>query len=378
MGAFALAWWFKDWGIYSLTIAPRRTISYPPSKISLHYAEHFTSAKTSRPQFCPLRLKTELTSPSRMPLPVRPEHQTNHPPPPDYIEYGRSYSGFRKGKYMFPIDDNEMDRMDIYHKFFSVARREALHSTPFIENYDKGPRVLDLGCGTGIWAIDMAEKYHHRNVEVKGIDLAVIQPARIPPGLVFSQRDIESPWWWCEVDSWDLIHMRMLAGSISSWQDTYTQIFRHLKPQFGWLEHVEIDMEPRCDDGTLPADSSIIQWTKLLFDATAQAYRPLQYNHRTGAMLQEIGFVDINEQIIKVPLNPWENDPQLKDIGRWYNLGLTQGLDALTTAPLTRMFGWSKVDVDRLVANVKREICSKKLHVYCNMHIWIARRPADA
>ena len=51
----------------------------------------------------------------------------------------------------------EMDRMDIYHKFFAVARQEALHSTPFIPNYDRGPRILDLGTGTGIWAIDMAE-----------------------------------------------------------------------------------------------------------------------------------------------------------------------------------------------------------------------------
>lgn len=51
----------------------------------------------------------------------------------------------------------EKDRMDIFHKFFQVARRDALHSTPFTPNYDLGPRILDLGCGTGIWAIDMAE-----------------------------------------------------------------------------------------------------------------------------------------------------------------------------------------------------------------------------
>lgn len=49
----------------------------------------------------------------------------------------------------------EMDRMDLYHKFFQVARKEKLHSTPFTPNYDL--RILDLGAGTGIWAIDMAE-----------------------------------------------------------------------------------------------------------------------------------------------------------------------------------------------------------------------------
>jgi len=49
-----------------------------------------------------------------------------------------------------------MDRMDIYHKVFLVARHEQLHKAPLIPNYD-GPRILDIGTGTGIWAIDMAE-----------------------------------------------------------------------------------------------------------------------------------------------------------------------------------------------------------------------------
>ncbi len=46
--------------------------------------------------------------------------------------------------------------MDIFHKFFEVARRGVLHAAPITANYD-GLRILDLGTGTGIWAIDMAE-----------------------------------------------------------------------------------------------------------------------------------------------------------------------------------------------------------------------------
>jgi len=135
---------------------------------------------------------------------------------------------------------------------------------------------------------------------------------------------------------------------------------------------------PRCDDGTLPPNSSLINWARFLLDATDRAYRPLAYNVETRAMLERQGFVEIQEQVIKVPLNPWPADPFLKDVGRWYNLGLTQGLEALTLGPLTRMSSWKQADVDRLIADAKREICSKKYHAYCNLHIWIARRPAEA
>lgn len=45
--------------------------------------------------------------------------------------------------------------MDIYHKLFLVARHEMLHQNPILAK-DR-VRILDLGTGTGIWAIDMAE-----------------------------------------------------------------------------------------------------------------------------------------------------------------------------------------------------------------------------
>jgi len=46
--------------------------------------------------------------------------------------------------------------MDIYHKLFCVARKGVIHSAPILPGYDR-TRILDLGTGTGIWAIEMAE-----------------------------------------------------------------------------------------------------------------------------------------------------------------------------------------------------------------------------
>lgn len=290
----------------------------------------------------------------------------------NYLENGRYYHGFRRGIYMYPCDEPEKDRMDIYHKLFLVARRDQLHQAPIPTQWE--PRILDLGCGTGIWAIDMADRY--LNAEVLGLDLVNIQPEKIPPNLRFRvPRDYESPWTLGE-DSWDLIHLRMACGSVSSWPELYQKIYAHLRPGSGCIEHVEIDLEPRCDDGTLPAESALVKWYNYLADATARVSRPVAYNHQTRQMLQAAGFIDIQEIVIRAPYNSWPNDPHQKEIGRWYNLGITEGLEALSFAAFTRVNRWDLNEhVKPLVEAVRTQICNKKIHAYNNIHIWTARRP---
>lgn len=45
--------------------------------------------------------------------------------------------------------------MDIYHKLFMIARSNGLHRCRLSTTDEV--RIMDIGCGTGIWAIDMAE-----------------------------------------------------------------------------------------------------------------------------------------------------------------------------------------------------------------------------
>ncbi|KFY66156.1 hypothetical protein V496_02148 [Pseudogymnoascus sp. VKM F-4515 (FW-2607)] len=148
----------------------------------------------------------------------------------DYEENGRMYHGYRKGIYMFPCDEAEKDRMDIFHKLFNVARRGALHSAPFVSNYDVH-RVLDLGTGTGIWASDMAEK---------------LFPQIFTLGDAISKRP----------------GMALL-----------------------WIQHVEIDFTPKCDDGSLPRNTALLDWLHHLMNATQEACKPMAYNTKTRAML---------------------------------------------------------------------------------------------
>ena len=148
----------------------------------------------------------------------------------------------------------------------------------------------------------------------------------------------------------------------------------HLKPGYGVFEGVEIDLEPRCDDGTLAPDSIIRQWWQTVAEATQRVNKPLAYNHWTRHMLQQAGFVDIQEIVIRAPLNSWPADQYLKDIGRWYNLGMTEGLEAISLGPLTRVARWKYDDVKRIVRDVKKEMCNKKIHAYNNMLVSQTRR----
>ena len=53
----------------------------------------------------------------------------------------------------------EKERHDALDHIVLLARRDELHRAPLVPSGDEYPqlRILDVGCGTGIWAINMAE-----------------------------------------------------------------------------------------------------------------------------------------------------------------------------------------------------------------------------
>ena len=53
-----------------------------------------------------------------------------------------------------PNDDDEQDRMDMGHHIYRLMLGGELYLAPIAKDVS---RVLDLGTGTGIWAIDFAE-----------------------------------------------------------------------------------------------------------------------------------------------------------------------------------------------------------------------------
>ena len=156
---------------------------------------------------------------------------------------GRRYHAYHAGKYLLPNDEKEQERMDLLHAVWDrVLKSDPLHKMPI-----SPARVLDIGTGTGIWAIDMADKFP--GAYVLGLDLSPIQPSWVPPNCCFEIFDIETGWPF--QGQFDLIHARSLAGSIADWSRFYMECFKHLTPG-GFIEIQEHEICISAQEKEMP------------------------------------------------------------------------------------------------------------------------------
>jgi tRNA G46 methylase TrmB len=82
---------------------------------------------------------------------------------------GRRYHAYYGvDKNLMPTDEMEQDRLDLHHEIMLQLLDGDLHLAPLGDPQ----RILDIGTGTGIWAIDAADRYPA--AKVIGTDLRYV------------------------------------------------------------------------------------------------------------------------------------------------------------------------------------------------------------
>lgn len=163
---------------------------------------------------------------------------------------GRAFNAL-SDTYFLPSDDDEWVRLNKQHVGLVLALGELYPAGEEVRAIlapvpGQTKRILDLGCGTGVWTMDMAREFPH--AEVVGVDLAPvpIDPETLPPNCRFEIDDINLGLDHLK-DTFDVVHVRFVGSGLKDFKKTMDDASRCLKPG-GIALWIEADWNTYAED----------------------------------------------------------------------------------------------------------------------------------
>ncbi|KAL0636180.1 hypothetical protein Q9L58_004854 [Maublancomyces gigas] len=239
---------------------------------------------------------------------------------------------------MSTLTDKAIYRLDIIHHIYLLALGDKLHLAPI----DPNPQwILDVGTGTGIWAIDAGE---------------------VPPNVEFQIDDAESDWTF-KPDFFDLVHMRNLGGAVKNWDKLLGEAYKYCKPG-GWIYMAEYEMAIFSDDGTLDNAPELQKYYELVSEAAEKTGRSFYMSKRLKPAIERAGFEKVHHQGAKIPLGPWAADRKQKELGAYVLLSAETGFEAFGIQLFTNVLEMKVEDANTLIQATLRQAKSRKIHSY--------------
>ncbi|KAI9263021.1 S-adenosyl-L-methionine-dependent methyltransferase [Sporodiniella umbellata] len=292
------------------------------------------------------------------------------PTPNDFFSMGRkgSLSHLFKSlnRSFLPKDENEIDRMVSQHYILRTAFNGDF-SAPFSR---RTKLVLDMGCGSGTWTMEMAIQFPQ--TQFIGIDPYALFPQEIKPqNCRFLALDrYQLPF---ADNSVDYIFQRDANWEIprADWNTLLAEYYRVLKPG-GWIELVEPNIETQSSSSE----------EDFLIDTLIQAFYQKQHDpfisHKLSSLLATGGFRSIQSDFQSVPLG-WGHSKSPKQVStekticsEYARASAMQHL--LLYQSLKPWFvNKSKTKYDECLHKILTEWSSH--HSYINWHRSIAQKP---
>ncbi|KAE9371715.1 S-adenosyl-L-methionine-dependent methyltransferase [Stipitochalara longipes BDJ] len=264
-------------------------------------------------------------------------------------ESGRTYHKYNQGNYFLPNDDEEQDRLDLQHHLFSLTFDGHSSLAP-IANPTK---VLDIGTGTGIWAVEYA--LQNPSATVTGSDLSPIKRKSIPPNCNFINYPIH----------FDYIHGRALFSCFREPLSVFQSALTSLEPG-GYFEMQEIYFRPHSNDSTI-SGTALEAWNAKVVEGAKILGKDWWCTPRYKGWFEEAGFVDVQEKIFYWPGNEWAKGEKQKELGRMMFANSLKGVSAISLMVLTKVFGMSVEEVEANLVEVKKDMENLNIHTYYPM-----------
>lgn len=213
----------------------------------------------------------------------------------------------------------------------------------------------------------------------------------MPPNCVFELDDLLQEWTWSE--PFDFIYLRHMLGSFDEegWNTLYKRCYEYV-PHFvhycsqgprgitmatlmshlcsnlapgGWIEEFELDISVKTDDNSLAEDSELAKWGENFMGCSERAGRSLTVQETMRSKIEKAGFIDVHEQVYKVPIGPWAKDKVYKEVGQLNYHHWVTGMEGYAMWLLTK-FGapspWTPDEVQVYLAKVRAEMKNPHIH----------------
>lgn len=299
--------------------------------------------------------------------------------------YGRVLNN-QSDTYFLPADHEEHRRLDLQHHIQTISLgslypapdlvRRALQPRPY-----PTPAILDVGTGSGSWAIDMAKEFPH--CQVVGVDLV---PPRVEGELPVNCRfeiDDANLGFTHYRSSFDVVHARAINSGIRDYPSFLNELAQVLRPRGvillgdGEMQLYDEDKRPMS---FVEQGQPGFSWTHKIFFAAYTAMKNKGGSVDSPAMgptwLREVETLeDVGWQKVFIPIGPWyyedERSRIVAEMLRVNSLSYISGL-----GPLLLSEGYLPEVVETMQREARAEIEELRVRIFTRWSFaWAVRKP---